>query len=72
MNKQKGFTLPELGIVIWFFLWAGIAIGWVMNLIRLVAVAHAVGLSHMTLFIILRIVGIFAFPLGGILGYIPN
>jgi len=44
------------------------AVGWIMNL---VAVIHAAGatLSHVTVMLVLRIVGIFIAPLGAILGW---
>lgn len=52
-----------------FALLAGIlamAIGWVMNVVQLVYLADA----PITVLTILKIVGIFAAPLGGVLGWV--
>ena len=46
-------------------LWLLGIVGWVMNL---VAIIHTMNLPITGLFIA-RLVGVFAFPLGGILGY---
>lgn len=54
------------GIFLWIALWVAMFIGWVLNIIALV---HSVSGPVTTLFV-LRIVGIFAFPLGGILGWV--
>ncbi len=45
-------------------------IGWIMNVIEIfqAAILNPV-LSDITLFMIMRIVGIFFFPIGAILGY---
>jgi competence protein ComGC len=62
-NKQSGFTLIELIIVLVFI--PGI-IGWVWNIIKLV---HVISdpLTGMT---VLRGVGIIVAPLGAILGFL--
>lgn len=61
-TKQKGTTLVELLTLIVYV--AGI-IGWVWNIIK---IFHAVN-DPITGVFILRVVGIFAAPLGVILGY---
>lgn len=64
-NKQLGFTVMELLVVIVILVGA---YGWVANIVRAVAVIH----DSLTMFIVLRFVGIVMFPLGVVLGYIPN
>jgi len=67
MRNQKGFTLVELTIaLVWFVLVVGGMIGWVLNIIKLVGMID----SEITTMFVLRIVGIFAAPLGAVLGYI--
>ncbi len=39
-------------------------IGWVANIVQLAHMAHA----SMTVLVVLKIIGIFAFPLGAVLG----
>jgi len=67
MNNQRGFTLPEflgLGMII-----VGIAlfIGWCMNLYAVIT--QLLADSPITSMLVLRGIGIFFGPLGGILGY---
>lgn len=50
----------------WILLWLTCAAGWVMNIVSIVAASG----GDMTTLLILRIVGIFAFPLGGVLGFV--
>jgi flagellar biosynthesis protein FliQ len=47
----------------------GLVIGWIMNIIQLFGMVNT-SLNNLTLMIILKIVGIFFAPLGGILGWI--
>ncbi len=54
-----------LYILLWVVIIAGI-IGWVLNIIQLVALLSA----PFSLMIILKAVGIFVAPLGGLLGWI--
>ena len=63
MKYQKGYTLVELVIVFVVFLGG---IGWIMNIF---ALAHEHATMEVTMFI-LRIIGIFFFPLGIVLGYL--
>lgn len=60
--KQKGFTIIELLFSLAFI--AGF-IGWIMNIVDIVHAIH----NPITLMLILRMVGIFIFPLGMVLGY---
>lgn len=67
MRNQKGFTLVELVIALaWFVIVVGGMIGWVLNIIKLVAMID----GGITAMFVLRIVGIFAAPLGAILGFL--
>ena len=52
----------------WFIiiLWFAMVIGWVMNIVQLIQTAD----NGVTGMYILKIVGIFAAPLGGLLGWI--
>lgn len=57
--------LGILGILVWLGLICAGVVGWAMNII---AIVHAVS-GPLTTLLIVRIVGIFVFPLGAILGY---
>jgi hypothetical protein len=59
-------SLGVLGALIFLALWVGGIVGWILNIF---AILHGVSGPLTTLFV-LRIVGIFAFPLGAILGYV--
>lgn len=65
MNRQKGFTLPELLIVLICVVGA---IGWVMNAVKIITAIS----DPLTRMFILRCVGLFLAPLGAILGFIPS
>lgn len=67
MKNQNGFTLVETIILGMYLLGAIACIGWVINIIRLVGMDWC-----MCKWTILRIVGVFAAPLGAILGFIPR
>ena len=64
MNKdsQKGYTSTGLAFVLFALV---IAIGWVINIIEVVATIA----DPITGLFILRCVGIVFFPLGAVLGY---
>jgi hypothetical protein len=52
-----------------FAIWAAIIIGWVINLIK--AIGGVIALAHMADIsgaLVVRIIGIFAFPLGALFG----
>jgi len=51
--------------LIFIALWLAVIVGWIMNIVSIV---HAVNLPITGMFI-LRCIGIFVFPVGGILGY---
>jgi hypothetical protein len=59
-------SLGVLGALIFLALGVGGIVGWILNIF---AILHMVSGPLTTLFV-LRIVGIFAFPLGAILGYV--
>lgn len=68
MHKQKGYTSVELiAVIIWLLAFGG----WVANVVKVAGILmtnEAVVWSGMLIF---RIIGIFAAPIGAILGYIP-
>lgn len=64
-NKQKGFTITELVIVILLLVCLG---GWIGNIVHLVDVIK----QPLTAFEVLRIVGVPVAPLGVVLGFISN
>lgn len=64
-NKQKGFTIAELVIVILLLV---CLCGWIGNIVRLVDVIK----QPLTAFEVLRIVGVPVAPLGVVLGFISN
>lgn len=49
----------------WVFGWIALLVGWVMNIIEIV---HTFA-GPITGMLIARLVGVIAFPLGGVLGY---
>ena len=61
--KQKGFSLLE---VIGFSLLLLAMGGWIANIVKMFAILN----EPMTGMFILRIVGIFAAPVGAVLGYL--
>ena len=63
MRRDGGFTIGEL---LWVIIILGGCLGWVLNIIKLVAVISD-PLTGMT---VLRGVGIVVAPLGAILGYV--
>ena len=58
--------LGAVGVFAFIALWIAGIIGWVMNIIDII---HSSG-GPFTVLLVLRIVGIFAFPLGAILGWV--
>lgn len=66
MNKQNGYVLSELLFVVVYTAFIfGCIIGWVMNIVKLVAIIG----GDVTGMMILRAVGIIVAPLGVVLGY---
>jgi hypothetical protein len=63
MKKQLGATLTELLIVILFL--AGVW-GWVWNIIKIVDAVN----DPITLMLVFRAIGVFAAPLGAVLGFL--
>ena len=63
MKNQKGFTLLEVSFTL---AWVVGIIGWVMNIVELV---NAPALAQWGAMEVLRVVGIFVAPLGGVLGW---
>ena len=53
-------------ILMWIAVMIALAVGWVMNIF---AIAHIMA-EPITGMFVLRVVGIFVAPLGGVLGYI--
>lgn len=61
---NKGFTLFELFFVL--VIWVLGAGGWILNLIQVVMHIK----DPLTAYIVLKIIAIFAFPLGCVLGWV--
>lgn len=60
----------KLGIaalVVWLCVIAAVVIGWIMNIVTLVGLDWS---NDLTIEVGLRIVGLFAVPLGAVMGYI--
>jgi hypothetical protein len=62
VKNQKGNAAFGLMLIL---LWITMAVGWVMNIVDLFGEAA----GAITALFVLRIVGIFVFPLGAILGF---
>lgn len=62
MNAQRGFTINEVLLVLLVAFGLG---GWIANIIKLFGMLD----GGVTAMFIARIVGIFAAPVGAILGY---
>lgn len=69
-SKQKGYTLLELGVVGSFFVILLGAVGWVWNVIRIVGYMD-VPVDTILVELIVRVIGIFVFPVGCVIGFIP-
>lgn len=65
MKKQRGFTLTEVSGVSLILLFVLAAGGWVANIVKLVGMLG----GEVNTWFIARAVGIFAAPLGAILGF---
>ena len=66
MKYQKGYTSVEIVFAVLFVV--GL-IGWILNICKLVA-ASGTEISDMTIMIVLRAIGVFAAPLGAVLGFL--
>lgn len=64
MNKQKGFALGELIVVMLWLLAIG---GWIANVVKLVVM---LGEDSVTTMFIARCVGVAIAPLGVVLGFL--
>ncbi len=62
MKSQKGYTLVPMVIMLF---WLVVVVGWIMNIVDIISTIA----DPITGLFILRCVGIFAFPLGAVLGY---
>lgn len=62
MFKGIGVSL----FLLYFALIIGGLVGWVLNIVHIIGAAS----GPLTTLLVLRIVGIFAFPLGAILGWV--
>ena len=68
MKQQHGFTLIEFWIVV---LWGVGGWGYILNILKIAAASQNF-LSSIDVFLMLRIIGIFAPPLGAVLGYVET
>jgi len=64
MKNQKGFTITELTFVLFYLV---MIIGWCANIYKIAT--NTLPLVEFGMFEVLRIIGIFMFPLGSVLGY---
>ena len=68
MFKQKGYSSFELIYVIIILALVG---GWIANVVKVAGVLMTDDAIVWTGMLVFRIIGIFAAPLGAVLGYIP-
>ena len=68
-HLNRGFTLPELLSLVIIVIVAALGVGWVMNLVEIIQAAPSITLDAMPTMFILRIIGLFVPPFGGVLGY---
>jgi hypothetical protein len=61
-SKQRGFSAVELGVVALMLLGFG---GWIANVVKLIYMLD----GSITAMFIARVVGVFAAPLGAVLGF---
>lgn len=54
------------GVIAWGIFWIALAIGWIANIFQLVAMMD----SEVGAEFIIRVVGLFALPVGGIMGWL--
>lgn len=69
MRKVHNFftSLGLVGYVTYFLLCIVLLIGWFLNIGKLVGLRHS---DEITVEIIIRIIGVFGGPLGGIMGWL--
>lgn len=65
MNVRTWSNLSFLAILTYMAILLGLAIGWIMNIVKIVG---SMG-DAITGFFIARLAGTVVFPLGGVLGY---
>ena len=68
-HLNRGFTRFELLTVVVLAGVPALGAGWVMNLVEIIQTAPDVTLDSIPGMFILRIIGLFVGPLGGVLGY---
>jgi len=64
MKGLRGFSFGETLLVIWLLLWLLGAVGWCMNLYKLIVIC-----CEPTGWLLLRAVGLIVLPLGAIVGF---
>ena len=62
MIRQKGFTLPEIMVILVTLFGIG---GWIANIVKIVGMSF----DPLSGIAVARIAGIFVAPLGAVLGY---
>ena len=58
------------GIIITIAIWLAVIIGWAFNVLTLITMASSNAYATQLGMFIVRIIGIFVFPLGAILGWV--
>ena len=64
MKGLRGFSFGETLLVIWLLLWLLGAVGWCINLYKLIVIC-----CEPTGWLLLRAVGLIVLPLGAIVGF---
>lgn len=67
-HAQQGYTILELGFLLYAACWIIGIIGWIANIVALCHMAMPVDIDHASIMFILRIIGIPFAPLGAVLG----
>lgn len=65
-NRVRKFT--EWTVVLYVVLFVALVVGWIMNLFKVLQISAP--MSEWGVMEILRIVGVFVAPVGGVLGYL--
>ena len=64
MKSLRGLDFGEVLLLAWLFLWLAGAVGWCMNLYKLVTIC-----CEPTGWLLLRALGVIVLPLGAIVGF---
>jgi hypothetical protein len=65
MKSLRGFDFGETLLLIWLGLWLAGAVGWCMNLYKLITIC-----CEPTAWLLTRAIGVVLLPLGAIVGFL--